>query len=130
MENDSIRERLESAHSLEEVRELTKDRPEGQAERIWEELERHRSNKSERLDLDELDAVSGGSHRDWKREGCAATCEPSSWCWSNDQCLTFEVVYSNFWVTCPDGYAHVFKNHVCVRCGYEEAHLPDDGGYR
>ena len=61
--------------------------PDLDAERIWQETEAHRSGKHEKLDLDELDAVSGGREHGWKREGCAATCEEDSWCGSNDYCM-------------------------------------------
>ena len=130
MLNDKIKERLDDATSLEEVKDILKDSPELDAERLYQELENHRSSRNERLDLDELDAVSGGADRDWKKDGCAATCEPASWCGTNDQCLIFDVTYDNFWVCCPDGHDHVFKNYICTRCGYEMAHYPDEHGPR
>ena len=83
---------------------------------------------NEELDLEELDAVSGGADRDWRKDGCAATCEWDSWCGSNDNCVIFDVTYSNFWRTCPDGHDHVFNNDdVCVRCGYPAPFNPDTG---
>ena len=130
MLGDNLKEKLNEAQSLDEVSDLLSDCPDLDPERVWREVEEHRSNRSEKLDIEELDAVSGGADRDWQKEGCAATCEPASWCWSNDQCLVFDVTYDNFWVTCPDGHEHVFKAHICVRCGYEEAHTPDDPGPR
>ena len=126
MLNDKIKERLDDATSLEEVKDILKDNPELDADRLYQELENHRSSRNERLDLNELDAVSGGADRDWKKEGCAATCEPASWCGTNDQCLIFDVTYDNFWVCCPDGHEHVYKHYVCIRCGYEMPHYPDD----
>ena len=62
------------------------------------------------LDDDELDAVSGGTLRDYYGDcindayrdiyggqngfpNCAATVEEDSWCWSNDACLEEAVVY-------------------------------------
>ena len=129
MNKNELKERLGQVHSLEEAKEILADRPDLDAKRIYGEIENHRSNRNERLDLEELDAVSGGADRDWKKDGCAATCEPASWCGTNDQCLIFDVTYDNFWVCCPDGHDHVFKSHVCQRCGFVEAHVPDDDPY-
>ena len=129
MNNDALKEKLLQANSLEEAKEILSNTPDIDAEKAYEEIARHRSQNSEKLDLSELDAVSGGADRDWKKDGCAATCEPSSWCGSNDQCFIFDVTYDNFWVCCPDGHDHVFKKHVCQRCGYVEAHVPDDDPY-
>ena len=120
--NQELKERLANAKSLEEVRGIVAGNPGLDAEEIWQEVERHGSARSEKLDLNELDAVSGGA-RDWRKEGCAATCEPGSWCGSNDFCHLFDVTYDYFWDCCPDGHAHDFVNKVCSRCGY---HL---GGY-
>lgn len=73
------------------------------------------------LDLGELESVSGGSDRSWTKDGCAATCEYDSWCGSNDACVFFDVVYCNFWCTCPDGHEHEFVGETlqrrCRRCG-------------
>ena len=113
-----MKEKLKTANSLEEVMEIVKDYPELNAEQIWREVEKHRSSKNEKLDLEELDAVSGGFDRDWTKDGCAATCEYNSWCGSNDFCYFFDVTYDNFFKTCPDGHAHVYEHGVCVRCGY------------
>ena len=129
MNNDALKEKLLQANSLEEAKKILSDTLDIDAEKAYEEIARHRSQNSEKLDLSELDAVSGGADRDWKKDGCAATCEPSSWCGSNDQCFLFDVTYDNFWVCCPDGHDHVFKKHVCQRCGYVEAHVPDDDRY-
>ena len=113
--------RLNDAISLDEVKDILKDHPECDAERVFQEIESHRSSKSEKLDLDELDAVSGGADRDWQKDGCAATCEPKSWCGSNDFCYCWDVTYDNFWATCPDGHDHMFElGNICVRCGYSK----------
>ena len=127
MMNNDLKAKLATANSLEEVRTILGDDSGVNAEQLWKEIENHRSSRSEKLDLGELDAVSGGADRDWQKEGCAATAEPASWCWSNDQCLVFDVTYDNFWVTCPDGHEHVFKNYICQRCGFEMTHYPDEG---
>ncbi len=119
MLNDELRDKLSEAKSLEETKKRLAGHEGLDAERIYKEIENKRSSKSELLDLQELDAVSGGiENRDWEKDSCAATCEPSSWCWSNDLCEIFNVIYDNFWAICPDGHAHEFKDYVCVRCGY------------
>ena len=124
-----IKEKLSQAANEDEVRAILSDTPELDPKRVWKEIEAHRSNKSEKLDLNELDAVSGGADRDWKKDGCAATCEWTSWCWSNDYCAFFDVTYDNFWVCCPDGQPHVFNNDaVCTRCGYAANCDGDDPG--
>ena len=126
----SLKEELRNAQSLEEVERLLKGRRGVDPKRAWEELERHRSSQAEKLDLNELDAVSGGADRDWVKDGCAATCEFDSWCWSNDRCLSFDVTYDSFWLKCPDGQDHIFVNLKCTRCGfvepYEDYCNPDD----
>ena len=129
MIDSQLKQQLNEANSLEEVQDVLKDNPEINAERLWQELENHRSAKTEKLDLDELDAVSGGADRDWEKDGCAATCEWSSWCWSNDNCVCFDVTYDNFWRTCPDGHEHVWQDHVCTRCGFAPPHNPDDDSH-
>ena len=122
-----LQERLDEARNLEEVKDIIKDHPELNAEQIYQEVERHRSGEAEKLDLNELDAVSGGADRDWKKDGCAATCEWTSWCWSNDFCNIWDVTYDNFYATCPDGHEHVYKDYTCTRCGYTLPHYPDEG---
>ena len=114
----NLKEELRNAANLEEVKDILKDRPAYEAERAWKEIERHRSETSEKLDLDELDSVSGGADRSWTKDGCAATCEYDSWCGSNDFCYCFDVTYDDFWATCPDGHKHVYEHGQCVRCGY------------
>ena len=130
MSNIGLREQLNHATSVEEVQEIIKDHPELNAEEVWQEKQRHASARSEKLDLDELDSVSGGSDRDWKKDGCAATCEYGSWCGSNDYCHIWDVTYDNFWACCPDGHDHVFVDGVCTRCGHkkssEHEHYPWD----
>ena len=97
MDNE-LRARLAGARSLDETKEILNGHEGLNADRVWQEIERHRSKESDKLDMGELDAVSGGA-RDWPTEGCAATCEESSWCWSNDACTIFDVVYDRFWWT-------------------------------
>ena len=122
--NKELRERLRSAKSLDEVKKIIAGQEGLNAERIWQEIEKHASGKNEKLDLEELDAVAGGADRDWKKDGCAATCEGGSWCWSNDRCAVWDVTYDNFWSTCPDGSEHEWcagAGYVCVKCGYNRS---------
>ena len=72
MSDHFLKEKLRNAKSIEEVRGLVKGQTGLDPEQIWQEIEAHRSNKSELLDLNELEAVSGGADRDWKKNGCAA----------------------------------------------------------
>ena len=129
MDNE-LKARLTTAASLEETKEILKGREGFDAERIWSEIENHRSGRHEKLDLDELEAISGGADRDWVKDGCAATCEEGSWCWSSDKCQVWDVTYSNFWVCCPDGQKHVYSaaDGRCIRCGhlYPYAEFPDN----
>ena len=119
MLDGKLERKLKCAASLEEVQDLLKDEPRLNAEKVYEEVKKRRLGNAEKLDLEELDAVSGGADRDWVKDGCAATCEVGSWCSSNDYCVIWDVTYDNFWATCPDGHEHVFENCVCVRCGYK-----------
>ena len=96
MIDDGLKAKLAGATSLGEVKGLLKGFPSIDPEQVWKEIENHRSSHSEKLDLEELDAVSGGGFRDWTTEGCAATCEYDSWCGSNDACIFFDVTYCNF----------------------------------
>ena len=107
-----------SASSLDEVKETLKDHPELNPERVWEEIDKHRSSDAEKLDLNELESVSGGKDRDWVTQGCAATCEEDSWCWSIDRCDIWDVTYDRFFACCPDGKPHQYVDNVCVRCGH------------
>ena len=121
MLDKQLKEKLAEANSLDEAKDILKDRPELDAEKVYQEVERHRSGRAEKLDLNELDAVSGGADRDWRKDGCAATCEAHSWCGSNDFCYCWDVTYDNFWTTCPDGHTHNFEmGNICVRCGYSK----------
>ena len=123
MGNNEFKQRLLQAESLEDVKRMLKDEPSDVAERIYKEFETHCSDSSRKLDIDELDAVSGGSaDRDWTKDGCAATCEGGSWCGSNDFCYAWDVTYDNFWATCPDGSPHDWSpngGYVCLKCGYD-----------
>ena len=116
--NVDLKMKLSKANSLGEVKTILGAGSGVDAEQLWREIEKHRSGQSEKLDLNELDSVSGGADRSWTKDGCAATCEYDSWCGSNDFCYCFDVTYDDFWATCPDGHKHVYEHGQCVRCGY------------
>ena len=104
-----IPEKFMNAQSVEEVAELLKvdGMDVAGAKRAWEEVCYEREHQDEELSLDELDAVAGGSSRDWLEEGCAATVEPDSYCWGTDAgCVFINVNYAIM----PDW-------HSCDFCG-------------
>ena len=131
------RTKLQGAKSLEEVKDILcvmeGDDQEfiEEAEQVWKELESHRNEGDAELDLDELEAVSGGADRDWVTDGCAATCEGDSWCMSNDFCFCSQVTYDRFNDRCNGNHDLVFtgtqlthhitriryKIYKCNRCG-------------
>ena len=125
-----LKAKLIKANSLDEVKELMKasgkDISQEDAERLFKEIEIHK-NDSE-LSVEELEAVSGGADRDWITDGCAATVEYGSWCWSNDACGLDDVTYSHKPQKdlCPTCKINLYicdsttKQEVlkCPRCGY------------
>ena len=120
MADNALLSLITSAASLDDVKKALEGHPELNPERVWEEAQKHRSGKAEKLDLSELESVSGGKDRDWINDGCAATCEEDSWCWSNDRCDIWDVTYDRFWECCPDGHPHNYVDNVCTRCGHHE----------
>ena len=89
-------------------------RPKVPAERTADQPRRQRSfdlpfggkiQQAHQLSLDELEAVSGGSDRNWLTDGCSATVEIGSWCWSDDTCIRYDVTYDNL------------PSHHCSKCG-------------
>lgn len=151
MVNHELRSKLLNADSIEKVRELLSGTGEEyspeEIERIWQEIEHHRPGGKRKLDEDEMDAVAGGGSvkdRNWYIDGCAATCEKESWCWSNDWCSCFEVTYAEFSANhwkCTDGGKHDYQQqgeylhdidrktgnpimrpiYVCTKCGKTRA---------
>lgn len=96
---ESIRYELMGAESIQQVRDILsrngQELAEEEVDRIWQEIDKHRVDYSREMSSDEFESVAGGS-RDHTAEGCAATCEMTSWCWSNDYCVLFSVIYSNW----------------------------------
>ena len=133
-----LRGKLIRAKDIEEVRAILG--PETAEEEIlqtWREIEAHRpADGLEEVDDDELEAVSGGADRDWENDGCSATVEEGSRCWSDDKCTWLEVTYSNF-DPCPKGGKHdwrkrgtgieihlmgtkSFRHYRCHKCNKEK----------
>lgn len=60
MINEEMKAKLNKAKSLDDVKDILKGFDKADPEKVWGEIERHRSAAAEKLDLNELDAVSGG----------------------------------------------------------------------
>ena len=107
--SSELKTELLKANSEEEVKALLGDQAtEEEASHVWQEIERCRPAEGlEAVDDDELDAVSGGADRDFLTQGCSATVEYGSHCWSDDSCSIWDVTYDNEEYACTIGY----KNH-------------------
>ena len=127
--------KLMLAESIDEIKDIdTKAGGEisaEDAEQLWNEIKLVKESRGQEIDDDEMDAVAGGADRDWVKDGCAATCEPRSWCGSNDYCMLCSVTYDNFWDTCPGGTPHDYgevyvvkyrkgyrSKRTCKKCGF------------
>ena len=97
-----LKDRLKQANSLSEVRSILHEHRHdpSMAEPVWTEIEHFRQEVSP----EELEAVTGGADRDYLKEGCAATVEAGSKCWTNDACEIWSVTYDNCptKLKCPD----------------------------
>ena len=96
------------------------------------ELCRQNSPEVVELDLEDMDKAAGGS-RDWAAQGCAATVEAGSTCWSNDYCVLLDVTYTHapLNIKCPSCgntmyhdrtttyYGDSVKYYKCPKCGTE-----------
>ena len=54
----ALREKPIRSHSLEEVEKLLSEHPDLDAKRVYQEIEKHRCDSSEKLDLSELEVVT------------------------------------------------------------------------
>ena len=127
-----LKEKLPKANSEEEVKALLGDSvTEKDVTKIWKEIEAHKAAPDlEKVDDDELEAVSGGADRDYLEDGCADTVN-NSWCWLNDMCSNIYITYSNYCEPCPKGGDHDWTVEVyydryaageaeewtCTKCG-------------
>ena len=115
---NELKAKLLAAKSAEEVTELLKT--DGQeitpedAARLWEEISRRRNQDGSELSPDELEAVSGGSDRDWLSDGCAATVDPDSLCWSDDYCGGYQLFMERVEFRVPGVYKE--KKYWCSSC--------------
>ena len=133
---NEVKNELHEAKSLEEVKNIlgvAEDDDQNLikvAEQVWKEIEDHHKEDDKELDVDELEAVSGGADRNWATEGCAATCEERSWCMSNDRCLIAQVTYEFFQDPCMGNHDYVQTDvrirktggsrryiYTCTKCG-------------
>lgn len=98
------------------------------AERLLAQQPHRREEDGKKLSLDELESVAGGT-RDWATEGCAATVEPGSWCWSDDHCPVIVEHYDHqpLNVYCPKCGMYFYTEYrgkdqyyVCKACNYSE----------
>ena len=112
--SEEIDKKLLEAQSVEDVLAIANENSsspvsEEFAEKIFAKVKTIRGGDAE-LDLDELESVSGGKGItvDFIKDGCHATVEPGSSCWSDDKCSHDEVVYDNYGdsVNCPYGGQH------------------------
>ena len=114
-----LKEKLLNADSEEEVKSLLGGSTEEKASEIWQEIEAyHGAMGLEKVDDDELEAVSGGEDRDWLKEGCSSSAKVGELCFRNDSCSLWTITYSNF-DPCPNGGIHEW---VEEKRFYEDAH--------
>ena len=101
-----LKEKLLNANGEDEVKSLLGGSAEEKASEIWQEIEAyHGAMGLEKLDDDELEAVSGGEDRDWLKDGCSSSAKVGEFCISDDSCSLWTITYSNF-DPCPSGGIH------------------------
>ena len=107
IDRNELKKKVMEAAGAEEIMEIMKAAGEEitaeEAERFYEKVQDKKTDRE--LSLDELEAVSGGSDRNWLTQGCSATVEIGSWCWSDDTCHRIDVTYDNL------------PSHICSICG-------------
>ena len=105
---EELKEKLLKANSEEEVKAILGDQAtEEEISLAWQEIERHRPAEGlEEVEDDELAAVSGGADRDYLTDGCSASVEAGSHCWSDDSCVHWDVTYDNEEYACGINKPH------------------------
>ena len=145
---EKLKTRLYRANNLEEVKEILcvneDDDPEyiEEVEQIWKEIEGHRKDDDKELDLNELEAVSGGADRNWATEGCSSTVESFIWCFTNDYCELLYITYIHYKDPCMGNHNYeyygiirhrihpkpednnYYEVHRCTKCGKEIFKFP------
>ena len=130
-DREKIKREALGAAGAEELAGLLRDAgaedPEKEAERLFGKA---RAQKADReLSPDELEAVAGGYDRNWLTDGCAATVEINSWCWTDDSCIRLDVTYDSMpSYHCERCGGIVVRNrpddfhwrYTCTGCGYSE----------
>ena len=122
---NELKAKLLAAKSGEEAASLVKangqEITQEESALLWKEITSKRGQDGKEFSLDELEAVSGGSAKgwewgdddiDWLKDGCFATVEAGSHCWSSDTCFCIEVYYKNE----P-------TQIICGVCGQQMAHI-------
>ena len=109
-----LKKKLLGADSQEEVKALLGDEvTEEDVTKVWKEIEAHKAAPElEKVDDDELEAISGGADRDYLKDGCLSTTD-NDWCWVSDNCLKNWTTYSNF-EPCPKGGDHAWQKIVLI----------------
>ena len=127
---EELKKQVMNAASAEEIMEIIKAAGEEitaeQAAQLFEKAQKRKEDRE--LSVDELESVSGGDdYRDWPTEGCAASVEDGSWCWSNDWCYVEDVTYKHmigYCSRCAKSYfdhigfdAEQRRIYRCPNCG-------------
>lgn len=125
--NAELRAKLLKAKGAEEMasvlEEAGQQATEKEIERLAAEVQYASEHDGEQLSLNELDAVSGGSSRNYTKDGCVATVEYNSDCWGEDGgCIAVHYSYAGkpVNVRCPKcGDRYMFKSHY-IQYGDQE----------
>ena len=128
-----LKEKLLTANSMEEVKAMLGfQASEKEASEFWKEIEAHKGAPDiQKVDDEELEAVSGGADRDWATQGCLSTASSDQKCPTYDYCTFWDTTYDNY-LPCVDGkYSHDWdapykemidrgwyqQYHRCKKCG-------------
>ena len=134
---EELKKKAMEAASVEEIMEIVRSAgeeiTEEEAKQLFEKAQGRKEDKA--LSLDELESVSGGSDRDWAKDGCAATVEYGSLCGSDDYCNIWDVTYDHppLGSKCPNCGTSLYRSYEidypymrevaykrCKNCGYKE----------